>query len=107
METTWVFNRLDSEYKVIFVGDAAMAPSELYRKGGNAIIGLFNRETGMEWFMKFKKRFKKQIWLNPIEKKAWEYTYGSATIHDIGEVFPMYELTLSGLEAGIKKLLVK
>ncbi len=107
VETTWVFNKLDAEYKVIFVGDAAMAPSELYRKGGNAIIGLFNRETGMEWFMKFKKRFKKQIWLNPIPKKAWSYTYGSETIHDVGEVFPMFELTLSGLEAGIKKLLVR
>ena len=107
VETTWVFNRLDSDYKVIFVGDAAMAPSELYRPGGNAIIGLFNRETGMEWFQKFKKRFKRQIWLNPIEKSSWEYTYGSRTIHDIGEVFPMFELTLDGLEKGIKKLLVK
>ena len=107
VETTWVFNRLDSDYKVIFVGDAAMAPSELYRPGGNAIIGLFNRETGMEWFQKFKKRFKTQIWLNPIEKSSWEYTYGSRTIHDIGEVFPMFELTLDGLEKGIKKLLVK
>ncbi|MGN0705634.1 MAG: VWA domain-containing protein, partial [Lentihominibacter sp.] len=102
VETTWVFNRLDADYKVIFVGDAAMAPSELYRPGGNAIIGLFNRETGMEWFQKFKKRFKKQIWLNPIEKSSWEYTYGSRTIHDIGEVFPMFELTLDGLEKGIK-----
>lgn len=107
VETTWVFNRLDSDYKVIFVGDAAMAPSELYRPGGNAIIGLFNRETGMEWFQKFKKRFKKQIWLNPIEKSSWEYTYGSRTIQDIGQVFPMFELTLDGLEKGIKKLLVK
>ena len=107
VETTWVFNRLDADYKVIFVGDAAMAPSELYRPGGNAIIGLFNRETGMEWFQKFKKRFKRQIWLNPIEKKSWEWTYGAQTIHDIGEVFPMFELTLDGLEKGIKKLLVK
>ena len=107
VETTWVFNRLDADHKVIFVGDAAMATSELYRPGGNAIIGLFNRETGMEWFQKFKKRFKKQIWLNPIEKSSWEYTYGSRTIHDIGEVFPMFELTLDGLEKGIKKLLVK
>ena len=107
VETTWVFNRLDSDYKVIFVGDADMAPSELYRPGGNAIIGLFNRETGMEWFQKFKKRFKKQIWLNPIEKKSWEWTYGAQTIHDIGQVFPMFELTLDGLEKGIKKLLVK
>ena len=107
VETTWVFNRLDSDYKVIFVGDAAMAPSELYRPGGNAIIGLFNRETGMEWFQKFKKRFKRQIWLNPIEKKSWEWTYGAQTIHDIGQVFPMFELTLDVLEKGIKKLLVK
>lgn len=107
VDTTWVFNRLDSDYKVIFVGDAAMAPSELYRPGGNAIIGLFNRETGMEWFLKFKRRFKRQIWLNPIEKMSWEWTYGAQTIHDIGEVFPMYELTLDGLEKGIKKLLVK
>ena len=61
----------------------------------------------MEWFLKFKKRFKKQIWLNPIPKKTWSYTYGSETIHDVGEVFPMFELTLSGLEEGIKKLLVR
>ena len=107
VETEWVFNRLDSEYKVIFVGDAAMAPSELYRKGGNAIIGLYNKETGMEWFQKFKRRFKKQIWLNPILKEDWDWAYGSETIHDIGTVFPMFELTLDGLEAGIKKLLVK
>lgn len=107
VETNWVFNKLDSDYKVIFVGDASMAPSELYRPGGNATIGLFNRETGMEWFQKFKKRFKKQIWLNPVEKRTWEWTYGSETIMAIKEVFPMFELTLDGLEAGIRKLLVK
>ncbi len=107
VETEWVFNRLDPEYKVIFVGDASMAPSELYRQGGNSIIGLFNRETGMEWFYKFKRRFKKQIWLNPIEKASWGFAYGARTIHDIGQVFPMFELTLDGLEAAIKKLLVK
>ena len=102
-----MFNRLDSDYKVIFVGDAAMAPSELYRKGGNAIIGLYNKETGMEWLQKFKRRFKKQIWLNPILQEDWDWAYGSETIHDIGTIFPMFELTLDGLEAGIKKLLVK
>ncbi len=107
VETNWVLNTLDSEYKVIFVGDAAMAPSELYRKGGNAIIGLWNEELGIEWLNKFKKRYKKKIWLNPISKDSWEWAYGSTTIQAIGEVFPMFELTLDGLEAGIKKLLVK
>ena len=107
VETTWLFHKLDSEYKVIFVGDACMAPSELHRPGGNSIIGVFNRETGIEWFQKFKKRFKKQIWLNPIEEKYWEHTYGSLTIADIRKLFPMYELTLSGLEQGLQKLMVR
>ena len=106
-ETNWVLGTLDSEYKVIFVGDAAMAPSELYRKGGNSVIGLWNEELGIDWLKKFKRRYKKQIWLNPIEKASWEWTYGARTIQAVGEVFPMFELTLDGLEAGIKKLLVK
>lgn len=107
VETNWVLNNLDSEYKVIFVGDAAMAPSELYREGGNSVIGLWNKELGIEWLKKFKRRYKKQVWLNPIDKSSWEWIYGAKTINAIREIFPMFELTLDGLEAGIKKLLVK
>ena len=107
VETNWVLNNLDSEYKVIFLGDAAMAPSELFRKGGNAIIGLGNDELGIDWLKKFRRRYKRCVWLNPIDKDSWEYTYGYRTIQAIKEVFPMFELTLDGLEAAIKKLLVK
>lgn len=107
VDTNWVLGNLDSEYKVIFVGDAAMAPSELYRKGGNSYIGLWNQELGIEWLKKFKRRYKRQIWLNPIREQEWEWTYGAHTIQAIREVFPMFELTLDGLEKGIKKLLVK
>lgn len=84
-----------------------MAPSELFKKGGNSYIGLWNEEPGMEWLHKFKRRYKKQVWLNPIDKSTWEWIYGAKTINAISEVFPMFELTLDGLEAGIKKLLVK
>lgn len=107
VDTNWVLGNLNSEYKVIFVGDAAMAPFELFRKGGNNVIGLFNEEPGIDWLNKFKRRYKKQIWLNPIEAKYWENLYGRETLHEIGEIFPMFELTLDGLERGIKKLLVK
>lgn len=107
VDTNWVLGNLDSEYKVIFVGDAAMAPSELYRKGGNSYIGLWNQELGIEWLKKFKRRYKRQIWLNPIREQEWEWTYGAYTIQAIREVFPMFELTLDGLEKGIKKLLIK
>jgi len=107
VETDWVLSNLDSEYKVIFVGDAAMAPSELFRKGGNSFIGLYNEEIGIDWLNKFKRRYKKQIWFNPIPQAEWDYTYGYQTLQEIKAVFPMFELTLDGLEAGIKKLLVR
>jgi uncharacterized protein with von Willebrand factor type A (vWA) domain len=107
INTEWVLSNLDSEYKVIFVGDGTMAPSELLRPGGNATIGLYNEEPGIEWLKKFKRRYKKQIWLNPIPQEDWDYVYGSYTIQQLKEVFSMFELTIDGLEAGIKKLLVR
>ena len=61
----------------------------------------------MAWLNKFKRRYKKLIWLNPIEKESWPWAYGAQTIEAVGGVFPMFELTLGGLDAGIKKLLVK
>jgi len=107
IDTNMVLGTLDSEYKVIFVGDAAMAPSELMRPGGNSEIGLYNEESGIEWLSKFQKRYKKSIWFNPIKERDWDYMYGSHTIFKIQDVFPMFELTIDGLEQGIKKLLVK
>ncbi len=107
VNTDWVLSNLDSEYKVIFVGDGTMAPSELLRAGGNSVIGLYNEEPGMDWLKKFKRRYKKQIWLNPIPKEDWDYVYGSYTIEMVKKVFPMFELTIDGLDAGIKRLLVR
>ena len=106
IDTEWVLSNLSSEYKVIFVGDASMAPSELMSKGGNCFVGLYNEIPGIDWLKRFQKKYKKHIWLNPIPEREWEYTYGSRTLQKIKEMFPMYELTLDGLEAGIKKLLV-
>jgi uncharacterized protein with von Willebrand factor type A (vWA) domain len=106
IDTEWVFRNLSSEYKVIFIGDASMAPSELMSKGGNNSVGLYNELPGIEWLMRFKRRYPKHIWLNPIPAREWEYVNGRRTIGIIRETFPMYELSIGGLEAGIKKLLV-
>ena len=35
VDTEWMFRNIDSDYKVIIVGDAAMAPEELYSDTGN------------------------------------------------------------------------
>jgi len=106
VETEWVLKNLNSEYKVIFIGDATMAPSELLSKGGNCFVGLYNEIPGIEWLTRFKNKYSKSIWLNPIPEREWEWTYGSRTLLMVKELFPMYELTVDGLEAGIKKLLV-
>ncbi|MDR1953354.1 MAG: VWA domain-containing protein [Clostridiales Family XIII bacterium] len=105
VDTEYVLNNLDAEYRVIFVGDAAMAPSELDKRGGNAIIGLYNERPGREWLERFRKRYGKCIWLNPIPASEWAYTFGNYTIEQIETIFPMFELTIDGLEAGIKKLI--
>lgn len=107
VDTSWVLNNLDSEYKVIFVGDATMAPSELHSRYGNSYYSLRNEEPGINWLMRFKRRYKKQVWLNPIRENEWEWVYGHKTLQDIKKIFPMFELTLDGLEKAIKKLLVK
>jgi len=106
IDTEWVLNNLGSEYKVIFIGDATMAPSELMSKGGNCYVGLYNEIPGIEWLGRFRSRYPKSIWLNPIPERDWEWTYGSWTLMKVKDLFPMYELTIDGLEAGIKKLLV-
>lgn len=107
IDTDWVLSNLDSEYKVIFVGDGTMAPSELLSRGGNSYMWLYNEEPGIDWLGKFQRKYKKLIWLNPIEERSWDFVYGSYTLNMIRDLFPMFELTLEGLEKGIKRLLVR
>jgi uncharacterized protein with von Willebrand factor type A (vWA) domain len=106
IDTEWLLKNLGQEYRLILVGDGAMAPSELTRKGGNSMIGLYNSVPGAEWLIRFRKQYEKSIWLNPILEPEWEYAYGSHTIQIIRGIFPMFELTIEGLESGIRKLLV-
>lgn len=107
VETKWLMQKLDSEYKVIFVGDGAMAPYELLSIGGINDMRLYNNEPGIEWLRKLNRKFKKKIWLNPISKSKWNYAWSSYTINVLCDEFDMFELSLAGLEEGIKKLLVR
>ncbi|HQC81973.1 MAG TPA: VWA domain-containing protein [Bacillota bacterium] len=104
--TEKALNTLGSEYRVIFIGDGAMAPTELFKPGGNCRIGLYNELPGIYWLQRIRDKYPHHIWLNPIEESAWDHAYGHVTINAIREMFPMFELSLDGLEKGIKKLLV-
>ncbi len=106
IDTNWVLNNLDSEYKVLLVGDGTMAPSELLRKGGASYRSSYNPEPGLLWMQRVQQHFPHAVWLNPIRQRDWDYVYGNQTLSIIRQVFPMYELTLAGLDGAIKKLLV-
>ncbi|MDR0885991.1 MAG: VWA domain-containing protein [Clostridiales Family XIII bacterium] len=101
----FILKNLDSEYRMILVGDGTMAQSELLSKGGNATLGMYNETPGIEWLQRFRNQYQKAIWWNPILRKNWGIIYGHETIRILHEMFPMYELTIDGLEEGIKKLL--
>ena len=104
ISTEWVFHNLKQEYKVILVGDGAMAPSELLYKGGSLDYFHGNDRTGLYWLEAMKKRFPSAVWLNPISENRWERAYGAYTIGLIRERIPMFSLTAGGLEAAVREL---
>lgn len=103
-DTEYVLRTYDPEYRVIIVGDASMATSELTRVGGIIEWDLYNDKPGLDWLRRLRRRFEYSVWLNPIPKSMWEWSDGFMTIKRISEIFPMDELTVDGLDNSIKKL---
>jgi uncharacterized protein with von Willebrand factor type A (vWA) domain len=99
--------QFSSDYRLIVVGDASMASSELLMPYGAIDWDATNEEPGLNWMQRLAGHFEHSVWLNPIPKQYWGRVEGSRTIGITREVFPMYELTLDGLNAAIKKLRVK
>jgi uncharacterized protein with von Willebrand factor type A (vWA) domain len=98
------FSRREPETRLIIVGDASMAPYEL--KGPDGSIYYYERQSrsGLNWLKYLAECFPHSVWLNPKRKERWETTEGAETIADIRKVFPMYDLTLEGLEQAVTKL---
>ncbi|NLT21398.1 MAG: VWA domain-containing protein [Syntrophomonadaceae bacterium] len=103
-DTEYILRTYSPEYRVIIVGDASMAPYELTRTGGIIDWNLHNDLPGIEWLRRIRNHFEYSVWLNPIPRDYWEWMDGAFTIRKIGEIFPMDELTVDGLERSISKL---
>lgn len=102
IDTEWMFRNLDSDYKVIIVGDAAMAPEELYSTTGN-YRGPNGGLSGYEWLQLMKKHYKKIVWLNP--KMAPGHAPWREAETAVKAMFPMYKLTVDGLNQAMIKLI--
>ena len=89
------------DYRVIFVGDAAMSPYELMAENGS--VEHWNQEPGQLWLQRIIDTWEKVIWLNPGEPEYWKYSGSTQQIRQQLEG-RMYPLTLAGLDAGIGNL---
>lgn len=103
-DTEYILRTYSSDYRVIIVGDASMAPYELMRAGGIIEWGLHNDRPGIEWLRRLRQHFEYSAWLNPIPRDYWDWTDGAFTIRKIAEIFPMEPLTVDGLEKAVTAL---
>jgi uncharacterized protein with von Willebrand factor type A (vWA) domain len=92
----------DREERLVIVGDAAMHPGELLNPGGS--IYYYGHQStataGIEWMRRIAEHFRKSAWLNPEPTTAWDMP----TVEILRKLFPMFPLSLEGLEAAVRHL---
>jgi uncharacterized protein len=96
--------RLDPETRFIIVGDASMAPYELLGNDGYIYVGERSGRPSYERLKFIADTFTRALWINPVMERDWGYT---RTINQIREIFPMFELTLDGLEKAVTHMMTK
>lgn len=94
----------DPETRLIMVGDASMAPYELSAADGSIYVDERSGRPSIEQLKFLAQTFRHCVWLNPTSSQMWNYTRTIATIR---QIFPMFELTLDGLEGAVKHLMAK
>lgn len=96
-----VMNTYGSDYKCIFVGDAAMSPYEVAFAGG--ANEHWNEEPGSTWLQRARTQWPDHMWINPTPEAHWRYTQSTQMI---GEIFEgrMVPMTLQGLDRGMRDL---
>ncbi|PLW75455.1 vWA domain-containing protein [Cohaesibacter celericrescens] len=100
---TWdVLHKFGSDYKIIFVGDAAMSPYEIAHPGGS--VEHWNQEAGHVWLSRIQTIYDHAVWLNPTPQQHWDYTYSIGMIRDLMQK-RMYPLTLEGIDQAMRTLM--
>lgn len=104
---TWdILHKYGRDYKVIFVGDAAMSPYEISHPGGS--VEHFNEEAGAVWLNRVAGTYPACVWLNPLPEMNWPYSASTRMIREAmggsHEQRRMYPLTLDGLDGAMREL---
>ncbi|MEC7547874.1 MAG: VWA domain-containing protein [Pseudomonadota bacterium] len=99
---TWdILRKYGQDYRVIFVGDAMMAPYEVTHPGGS--VEHWNEEAGATWMQRMADHFDKLVWLNPAPEDHWGNGGSLGAIRTLVNN-KMYPMTLSGLEGAMRFL---
>ncbi|HQQ75155.1 MAG TPA: VWA domain-containing protein [Pseudomonadales bacterium] len=96
-----VMHKYAADYKVIFIGDASMAPYEITHIGGN--IEYNNEEAGATWMQRMAETYPKLVWLNPMPEEHWPRTHSIKLVRDLVEN-RMFPLTIAGLDQAMSYL---
>ena len=101
--TEYLLHTLEPDYKLLLVGDARMGPWELTERHGAIDYFEHNEKPGITWLQRIAEHFSHCVWLNPDDSRFWIHP----TVRAIGKAFPMFPLSIEGLEQAVKKLVVK
>ena len=97
-----LLRRYNPDYKVVFVGDAAMGPYEITHAGGS--VEDWNEEPGAVWFGRIREHFRQIVWINPNPSAQWRYTASTQLVRELVED-RMYPLTPDGLGQAMRALM--
>ena len=99
---TWdVLHRYGHDYKLVFVGDAAMSPYEIQVPGGS--VEHLNEEAGAVWIERMTHVYPSAVWLNPSPRAHWDYSQSTSILRQLmGD--RMFPLTLAGLDDAMRTL---
>ena len=99
---TWdILHKYGHDYKVIFVGDAAMSPYEITHTGGS--VEHYNEEPGAVWLQRVAHVYPATVWLNPVAERHWGYSQSTLMVKELLNG-SMYPLTLEGLDSAMREL---
>ncbi|HYH21901.1 MAG TPA: VWA domain-containing protein [Azospirillum sp.] len=99
---TWdVLHTYPADYKLIFVGDAAMSPYEISYPGGS--VEHWNEEAGHVWLQRMLSVYSRAVWLNPTPQQYWSYTESTRMLQRLMDN-RMFPLTIEGLDAAMREL---
>jgi uncharacterized protein with von Willebrand factor type A (vWA) domain len=96
-----LIHRLPSDWRLVMVGDASMAPYEVTHVHGS--VEHDNSEAGAVWLQRLFAHFRRAAWINPLPRPAWDYTVSVGLVRQLIEQ-RMFAMSLRGLDEAIRSL---